>query len=91
MVKMLFFAVVFLMTPYCIFAQISLGARVTPPFTNGNIATGNIGNNLDTSVFFPPPNIGLLVKYRFNERFALQTEIALKREGLRYTFLYRNL
>ena len=73
-----------LFVPNCIFAQFSLGVRTNPFFGNGNRVTGDADNSFKLYGFIPAPKIGGIFRYRFNENFALHTEINYNVAGFSY-------
>jgi len=83
-VRKLLILAALLFIPSCIFAQFSLGVRVNPFFCNGNRATGDAGNAFELYGFIPPPKIGGIFKYKFDENFALHTEINYNLAGFSY-------
>jgi len=84
--KKLLLAVILLIVPYCLFAQFSVGFKITPFFCNANRAFGSTGNDVTVQTgHFGVWNFGGFINYGFKEYFALQTEANYRVEGLIYT------
>ena len=83
--------VIFLIIPFNLFAQFSIGVQSTFIFTSANFYLGdlndlnkNIEYSENGSAFFGFPNIGILCNYSFNKHFAVQTELNYLVEGVAY-------
>ena len=85
MKKLLLLTVLFII-PYYLFAQFSVGFKITPFFCNFNRPFGNIGNDLTVETgYIGVWNFGGFVNYKFNGPFALQAEVNYRYEGLNYS------
>jgi hypothetical protein len=76
--KRLLILIVFLIVPFCLFAQFSVGAKASPIiFGSWTYVTGDIKNDkTDTEGWnWAPINFGAFLNYTFKDSFSIQTEI----------------
>jgi hypothetical protein len=78
--KRLFIFISFFITPFCLFAQFSVGLKTSPilygswTYITGDVATGG----------WAPINFGAFLNYTFKEHFGIQTEVKPMVELLSY-------
>ncbi|MDR0863531.1 MAG: PorT family protein [Candidatus Symbiothrix sp.] len=74
--KCLLISILFLLIPFCLFAQFSVGVKASPIlFGSWTFSTGDIENDTIATGGWAPINFGAFFNYSFKEHFAIQAEI----------------